>query len=277
VRILTRIVVTSAALALVAGCEKATGPESGESTDLEAVVREAGVPVSLVSPNGAPLRAGPCEYSTVSHRFECPPLTLHDGVTATRSYAFFDAAGNPQRAFDRLTTDAINTRTRVTGTPVRGTQRLSVDQSSDVTVRGLAGEETQVTVNGTSHATTRLDETRAGVRYVSDMEHSSVTTDLVQPIVRPAARPPARTGVAPPPPAWPLSGTIRNTISGTTTMTGAVERAFTVRRSETITFNGTSVVTVEITDGSGTRTCRRDLANAIRTACEGAPGGPARP
>src|SRR3972149_5607789 len=73
----------------------------------------AGAPVG---PPGAGEFSPPaaCTYNSSTARLECPPVD-RGHVTVSRSYAFWDAAGNSQDHFDPLTTARANIQTEVQG------------------------------------------------------------------------------------------------------------------------------------------------------------------
>src|SRR5712692_525030 len=144
-----------------------------------------------------------CVYSASTGRLTCPPLTRH-GLTIARSLAYTDKAGNSQSAFDSLTTNTINTQIDVTGTVVvdgrgehgfgpgfgpgrtTGTGKtvdtVTVHNTSDRTVSGLAQGSTQRTVNGTSTGQEDSKGSNDKGTFTASRTMGDTTTALVIPI-----------------------------------------------------------------------------------------------
>ena len=80
-------------------------------------------------------------YDPVTHWFICPPETDEHGATIQRSYAFFDAGGALQTAYDETLTDAIGLRFELQAQPEFETHTGSIVAEHDLLLRGLAGEE----------------------------------------------------------------------------------------------------------------------------------------
>ena len=190
-----------------------------------------------------------CTYSPVSMRVECPPVT-RNGLTYTRSIAFYDAAGVAQPKRDD-NTRSTNTRIAVTGSTTTPKGTLAVVRSSDLTVSGLGRASTTHTLNGLETGKTSGTLTTDKGSVVMTEEVSSRTENVVVPA-------PATAG------SWPLSGS--TTRSGTTSATrAATSESRTSSWSETVTFTGTSVVKVVITRDGKTKSCTRDLAARTST------------
>lgn len=164
-------------------------------------------------------------------RFECGSAS-RDGLTATRTCAYKDAAGNVQSAYDATTTASVSVNATVKGTLERGPVSMTIDRTSDFTVSGLAGNETTATWNGGGHGTvSRVRSTEDGTTRQYDMKYSGKRTNVVIPVPRR-------------PDGWPLSGTVTRTF--TVTITGGPNDGKTVTREVVITFNGTSTPTATI-------------------------------
>ena len=150
----------------------------------------------------------------------------------SRTVSFFDAAGNPQDAFNPLTTESIHMLIEMSGAVERDGWTATIARSRDVTVSGLAGEETERTWNGTSSTevtrSQHLDEN--GTR---SYEMSGVGT--IEDVVR---------GVPRDENPWPLSGTITRSI--TVVITNGPNGDVTHERTVVITFNGTQFVTLAV-------------------------------
>ena len=153
-------------------------------------------------------------------------------LTVTRTCTFSDAQGGPQASYDPATTASVRIQTAVTGERAHDRWSASIDRNSDVIVTGLAGAETQRTWNGTGSE----DVTRS--RHVDGQEARGYTVEgtvTITNVVVPVPHGPGN---------WPLSGTIVRTISGEITTGPRAGETFT--RTATVTFNGTSTVTMTV-------------------------------
>lgn len=232
----------------VAACSE--GPSGPLPADLDALA-DPDVPTFEVGATGAN-RGGPCTYSESDGRFVCPEVN-RNGIVITRQFTLYDAAGNVQSQHDRLTTASMRTETTAKGT---GTGRdggtVTVDRSGVMVVSGMEGEETQRTMNGVEHGTMAREFTgRDGAAVRMGHVVADSTQNLVVPVPRERERP------------WPLSGVRVHAVTSTNSVGGAEPRTMTHVVRET--FDGTSVVTVEITTDRGTISCTRDLANHTST------------
>jgi hypothetical protein len=70
-------------------------------------------------------------------------------LTQTRSFAFYDAAGAVQTAFDPVTTASINFQMTLNGTVTRPNFSATIARERNMTLSGLAGAETERIWNGT--------------------------------------------------------------------------------------------------------------------------------
>lgn len=182
-----------------------------------------------------------CTFNADTGVVTCPETTKH-GLTVNVSYAFKDADGVAQPKFDTASTNSVNVKTTVSGTKTHreGAATTTVDHSSDRTIVGLAPGQTSRTINGTARASETTEGTREGVEFTSTREASDTTTDLVIPIVDGK-------------PTIPTSGVVIRTMTVTIEREGAEAR--TRSRREQITFDGTNVVKVEITQDGVTKSC----------------------
>jgi hypothetical protein len=153
-------------------------------------------------------------------------------LSGTRQVTFYDADGNEQDAYDAVTTASIHFLLDVAGSVTRDTWTASVERHRDMTVSGLADEETTRTFNGSG------DETVSGSRMLEDgtqasrdMAGSFTYEDVVVPV--PGSDP-----------RWPLSGSIHRTLEVNVVNgpNGDVGRTLDV----TVTFDGTSTATAVI-------------------------------
>jgi len=175
--------------------------------------------------------------------FECNSME-RDGLTVTRSCTFYDGDGDVQDAYDSLTTASAKVHVEGSGSIDRGDWgSSSVSRVRDITVTGLEGAETSLTWNGTGSGTmSKIHQTRDGSEVQIDVTSSETATDVVIPVPR------TRT-------SWPLSGTIRSSV--TVTFTGGPNDGETRTRDVTITFDGTQYATVTVNG----ETFTVDLAN----------------
>lgn len=241
------------ALGLAACGEDSTAPQpepgAVESLDFAALAGELSLP-GLVGEHTARTAAGrgDCTYNAATGWFECPPVT-RDGITIVRSFALFDASGNPQSKRDALTTASVKIRTSVSGStvPRDGNGTMTVDRSGELEITGLEGQETQRTHNGTEGGTVVTQRTRSGIA----VESTATTTDETRNVVIPV---PVRGSDK----KWPLSGsTIHSSTTTVKRLDTGESRTYSTRR--VVTYNGTSLVPVEITRNGTTRSCTLDL------------------
>jgi hypothetical protein len=232
-RQLTEAALMSADVAVAAG--------NGITEDVTLLmVNEAALPSTTASAAVAPSfdwsAAGTCTYDSGSGRFQCPQLT-DGGLTLTRSYALFDGANQPQASYDAATTASANFRAAVSGTVQRPDWTATISRERDLTVSGLAGAETRRTWNGTAQSTLTGASYGAagGAQRAYDLQETGTLTDVV--VALPRADHP-----------WPLSGTASRHFTGTMTRDGAQTVSRSVDRTVTVTFNGTSIVPLDVGD-----------------------------
>ena len=191
-----------------------------------------------------------CAFSTTTSRIECSTET-RGGLTITRSYSFLDAAGVVQQAFDTATTNTINVKTKVTGTVTHHQSATStVSDSSNFTVAGLASGSTQRTVNGTSAGTESTTGTRDSVAFTAQRIAGDTTSGIVIPL---------QDGR----PTYPTAGTIIRSMQATVTLSG--QTPSTSSRREVITYDGSAVAKVVITQDGVTRNCTKPLPHGRLT------------
>lgn len=189
---------------------------------------------------------GGCEPRPGGRR-ECGGTTV-GSLTDTRSFAFFDAAGVAQTNFDPITTASINFQMTLNGTITRPHMTATISRERNMTLSGLAGEETERTWNGTgagSETSTATGDRGTRV-YVGSTKDT--TTNLVVKLPR-SANP------------WPQSGTIVHRMDAVATFDGARSGTRTIAHRAVVTFNGTEIATLEV----GTRTCSLNLATRAVT------------
>jgi hypothetical protein len=181
-----------------------------------------------------------CTFDATSGRIDCPDTTRH-GLTLSLSFALKNAAGDAQSAFDTVTTDYVNVQTSVSGTLTRhDSAQATISHSSDRTITGLADGSTARTINGTAEGEETVNGVRDSVAFTAVRNVSDTTTDLVIPIADGR-------------PTIPTSGVVIRNMSVSITPAGGT--ATTRSRREQITFDGTNVVQIVVTQNGTTKNC----------------------
>lgn len=186
-----------------------------------------------------------CAFDETTGRVTCPEFSKH-GLSVNVSFAFKDVDGNAQSAFDTATTNSVNVKTDVSGTMSRhdGAVTSTVSHASDRTVSGLASGSTERTVNGTAEGHESTTGTRDDVAFTAVRDAADTTSGLVIPIVDGR-------------PTIPSAGKVIRTM--TVTITPEDGTATTRTRREEITFDGTSTISVKITQDGVTKNCTLTL------------------
>jgi hypothetical protein len=264
----TRFAPLFAAAIGMAACssDSTTAPQAPQSPDLTSLMGEMSLSnmssaAATVAPAaGALLSATPamtpaaCAYSSSAGAFICPAVTVN-GLTYTRSYKLYDAAGHLQSHPD-ANTAAIETISSVKGTvtvsnsTVASPSTFTVDRTEDMTLSGI---NTGIHVlNG--HAASTLSGTV--VTNSNTIYHSTTETEDVSNLVLP--KPKSGKHV-------PESGTI--TIDATTKFGPNAQQTITSTVHEVITFIGNDRATITVTTGFGTFSCTIDFAQPGQRAC----------
>lgn len=163
--------------------------------------------------------------------FDCGTVA-RDGITLTRTCEFFDAAGAPQAAYDPTDTDSVFMHVEMRGTIDRGEWSATVDRVRDIAVSGLAGQETQLTWNGSGSGTmSRIRQTRDGGEVQLDMSGTQRVTNVIVPVPRTED-------------GWPLGGTVTSTV--TVSITGGLHDGESHTRDVTIVFDGSQYAQVTL-------------------------------
>jgi hypothetical protein len=217
-------------------------------------------------------------FDASSGRVACVAET-RNGVTATRSAQYKTAAGAVQQAFDTLTTNSVNTQSKVTGTMTfdraadsasagdrgrehwgrgRGpggrllgdtstvlTATTTINSTSDRTVTGLAQGSTQRTVNGASAGQESTTGTSSRGAFTATRAVGDTTTGLVIPVPTGDTR------------SYPTAGTVIRSIKATLAYTGS--SAVTLTRREVVTYDGSATAKIAITENGTTKNCTRPL------------------
>jgi hypothetical protein len=160
----------------------------------------------------------------------------HQGVggpfSGTRSVTFFDADGNEQDGYDALTTASIHFVSEVSGEVSRDTWSASLDRTRDMTISGLAGEETERIWNGSgSEEVSRSRHLDDGGTRSYDLSGTFSYADVVVPAPGSDTR-------------FPTSGTITRSMNVTIVNGPDGDGSKTV--NVTITFDGDDTATLVI-------------------------------
>jgi hypothetical protein len=263
-------VVGAAFVAALAGCgsDSPTTPsqtpsQAAKPVDVSALVAAAanstygGIARSLVLLPAysamSPVNTSACPFSSADQLFECAPATI-SGITFKVSYQLLDAGGHPLPSADATTLAAVRTITDVDGTTsfvsstTAGiTSTATIHSHSDNTLSGLLTN--QHTLNGSTSERDTL--TLSGSTATKLAITATTTVDKLDV--------PTKAG------AYPATGTI--TTDATTSISLGGGTPVSTQTHASITFNGTSVVTITISVGSATQRCTLDLANPASLAC----------
>jgi hypothetical protein len=181
-----------------------------------------------------------CTLNTADGRFDCAPVVNSNGLTVTRSLAFYDASGNLMNHFDSTTASANVLATEV-GVVVRPLGADTVNRARDVTATGLLGAHNPTRIwNGTASGTSGAYWSDSVATRTADLSDQTIFSNVVVALPR-SSNP------------FPISGSITRVVTGTGVVTkGGHTRSITISRTVTITFNGAEVVPMAV--GSDTYT-----------------------
>jgi len=219
---------TVLAVALAFGaCDDATGPETlDDAVVLDMAVLAADATLEDVAMWGQPLGFGglpaavpgrPGGHGDFSGEF-----------SGTRAVTFFDEDGNEQDAFNRLTTESVHLIREIAGHITRDNFSADIARARDMTVSGLAGEETHRTWNGSgTEEVSRTGVLEDGTERSHSMSGAFEYDDVVVPV--PGSDP-----------RYPVSGTITRSMTATLTRP---DRTVTRSVEIVITFDGTAIAT----------------------------------
>jgi hypothetical protein len=246
VRTLPSVVLLSAAA--VIACSDGTSPDVNDEESLEQVLSElgtvgtyagaglAGAGVGFTGVSAPPPEV--CAFDAVTEYFVCAERTM-EGVTFNRRYQLLDAGGSLLSSFDPATVSGIRNVTDLSGTMQRehpaggGVVTFTIESHDEQTLTGLRTATRTLNGSGTSEHTMTLGEETV----------TTTATRTTENLVLPAA---------PGPGTYPASGVITTTAS-------SQQMTFT----STMTFNGTSAVTIVVTMNGVSHTCTYDLANRM--------------
>jgi hypothetical protein len=178
-------------------------------------------------------RWDPCPFDASAKRFVCVERT-RGPFTYNRSYSYADSAGVAQNAYSATLTSAANFKWSLAGNITKDRWTGSMSRTRDITVSGLLGANSTVTVNGTGAAErqrTVFRQDSSGLSRSYDMQSSLAIANVVTPAIAL-------------PDAFPASGTV--TRNYTVTRTGVVNGETTFTRNSVVTFNGTQFVSLVV-------------------------------
>ena len=212
-----------------------------------------------------------CTFNATSGRVVCPAVT-RNGITINKSVQYLNAAGAVQQAFDTLTTNTVNTQTTSAGTFTRvrrhgrnsttgDTAVVTVNNSSNRTVAGLAAGSTQYTLNGTASGR----ESTAARDSIGAYTALRVVGDTIRGVTIPVTTVDSL--------RYPKAGSVVHQMAVTISGTGRTTTNST--RREVITYNGTNTATVVITRDGTTTTCTIPLPRG-RMVCPTSAGSGGR-
>lgn len=223
----------------LAACQESAGPSENSLTLDVAVQATEFAAIDVEAMGGPPGPGGLGLFA--NHPGPFGPLAARDlgcrnvtpaGLTITRICTFTDAAGGAQETYDPLTTATARVQTTVAGEMSHRAWTATVDRTSDITVSGLAGTETQRTWNGSgseSVSSSRHDEGDGFRTY------SLEATFAIEDLVIPRQDSPNR---------WPVSGSITRTLTGE--FRSGPREGETFSRTTVLTFDGTATAILTV-------------------------------
>jgi hypothetical protein len=189
---------------------------------------------------------------TATGRWNCAPI-VEKGITTVRSYAFYDAAGQPMYALDNLKTASVNYQFSMNGAVSRDSTFSGVlHRTRNVTVSGLLGAETTRRWDGFGVSA----DTNTHKDAISTRRYAGKSADSVKAVVYPQPRTPG---------SYPLSGSTIRVVSYTVTSTGRGTETRSVDRRVVTTYNGTALARIQ----SGSVTCTLHLDTHKVDSCSG--------
>jgi hypothetical protein len=183
--------------------------------------------------------AASCPYDATSKFFVCAPVTAN-GMTFSRKFQLLDASGNALSTANPLTVASVRSVVDMEGTMTQGAPNpatIQLDRHEDATLSGI--RTANRVMNGTAEQ--QMTVTTAG--FALSSTETSVTSNLQLP--------------SSPEQKYPLGGTI--TATGSTTLSSITTS--TQQYSREISFDGSSIMTVKMTVGGSTSTCKVNLAS----------------
>ena len=191
-----------------------------------------------------------CSYA--SGRYSCS-ATTERGLTVTRSFAFYDAAGQSLQTYDSTKVESVNFQAQIDGSFQRDlVWTVGVHRTRNNTVSGLISLKPQRKWNGTGQGADTV--THVGLDGIRSLAGNVV--DTVTNVVMPGKD--AGNNI-------PLSGTVAVVANYNASLQGATGTASKqVTRRVVVTFNGTVTPTLQI----GTLTCTLHLDTHTVDGCQ---------
>src|SRR4051794_20426894 len=173
-----------------------------------------------------------CSYA--SGRYTCA-ATTEQGVSVSRSFAFYNAQGQTVQNWDPTVVESVNFQAQVDGDFSKDfVWNLSIHRTANLTVSGLISHAPQRTWNGTGTGNDAISHVGLdGVRSLSGTSSVAVANVVM----------PAKDAVS----QIPLSGSIAIDVDYTAAMqgaTGSVSKEVT--RHVAVTFDGTNAPALQI-------------------------------
>lgn len=173
-----------------------------------------------------------CSYA--SGRYSCS-ATTEQGLSVTRSFAFYNANGQTVQTWDSTVVESVNFQAQADGNFSRDlVWNVGVHRTANVTVSGLISHKPQQTWNGTGTGADTISHIGLdGIRSLAGTSEV-VVTNVVMPGKDAASQ-------------YPLSGVIGIGVNYTASLQGATGSVSKdVTRQVTVTFNGTSAPLLQI-------------------------------
>lgn len=257
-----KALVATVAIAALAACGSDSPTATSPQLDLNSAISQmsAGSPSSYAGASamlGAPLGTSAalvpssCAYSASLQGFSCPARTVN-GLTITGTFFLYDGSGVSLTAVDPTKAASLRTVTDVQGTTTMGNMfagTMTMNQHADMTMSGLLTATRTLNGTSTAHMDSRMVMSAADTLH-SIMDMSTLTRDLVLPA-------PGATN------HYPKSGSITVNM----TESGILGDATSFTSTMVMTFNGTSVVTITMTDDLGTSVCKLDMTGTGMPVC----------
>ncbi len=242
-RLRSAIVMASFVALSACGSDSLTDP--GAATSLAGVLTELANPALLAANErvgdiglpSATLSTSGCPYSAATNGFVCAPVTT-DGATVRTSFYLLDGSRAPQSSFTPGRTAALRVDRLATGTQIEDGVTYTLADTASSTVSGLLSA-THV-LDGTDRLHIRYSGTDANGEFTI----FTTTSGVVLPKT---------------PGGYPAAGTITQVLNDPS------QPSFSV--TSRLTFNGTSKVTVLVTDSTGSTRCTFDIANPGSETC----------
>jgi hypothetical protein len=191
-----------------------------------------------------------CVFSSATGIVTCGPVT-RGGLTITATAQITALDGTAQSRIDSAT-DKVVLASDVAGTRTfRDSATSTIAHRSTRTVSGLAAGSTRRTVDGVADGTETTAGTIDAGPFTALRTVNDTTTGVVIPLVNGR-------------PTYPTAGRVSRNMSVSVTVDGTTTSH---RRSEVVTYEGSAIATVVITQDGASRTCTLPLPRG-RLSCQ---------